>query len=59
MSKDDDKDPKFGTSHDSNSVFSSSDINIIGLKDQQKREVLTEINKDGMISIDRLKVTGI
>merc|ERR1712157_7202 len=52
MQKDGDGDPVFGISHDDNTLFEHSSFNIIGLKDAAERQVLNEINKDGMVLID-------
>ena len=44
--------PCYGEPNDDNLVFSHKQISVIGLKGTDKRTVLTEVTKDGMLLVD-------
>ena len=50
--KDDEDDDVHGGPNDRNTLFSHTKISVIGLKGSDKREVLNEFNKDGMVLVD-------
>ena len=53
MEREGDGTPLFGEPNDSNTVFTHNTIKVIGLTGTEKREVLNEFQKDGMILIDK------